>query len=73
MCICEPNKKFLCLNLWLGEVYIPMTTMQKARLYKALWLINQMTPEASEKKVVLVEKKKITACERSLINIFTHV
>ena len=49
---CVPNMKFLCLTLGQGEVCTDANanaiagqqcTMDKARLYNALWLINQMS------------------------------
>ena len=54
VCICIPNMKFLCLTVCQREVCTddantdPDTgwqwcTMDKAWLYKALWLINQMS------------------------------
>ena len=51
MCICVPNMKFLCLTLCQGRcaLMMPMPTptqdddADKACLYEALWLINQMS------------------------------
>ena len=42
MYICILNIKFLCLNLWLGEVYTDDAN-DDACLYKVLWVINQMS------------------------------
>ena len=49
-CICVPNMNLPCLILWQGELCTDEDndagrrgTTDKAGLYKALWLINQMS------------------------------